>query len=129
MEKRPQAPSANEILSEQVEALTEQLQSVLTHILEGRRVITQSKLDIEKSTKDFQEMIEMLDPSDPEENKLIEKYTREHQKFVKIMEDGIVNAESIVTELETVHAEELRMFEELKAMHREQQYGSSGTAH
>lgn len=105
------------------------LEEVIITIANCRRDIDEAENVLKINEEEYNELVGMLDQNDPGDKTELEKINAMQNSFVSTIQQGIARMETIISELESIHGKELKMFEELKAAQRETDFGSSGTAH
>ncbi len=91
------------------------LEEVTITITNSRRNITEMEQDLESNQTEFDALVGMLDSSDPKDVIELEKIKAIQDKFVATVNQDIARMKSIISELESIHGRELKMFEDLKA--------------
>ena len=128
MEKIPalKNEAENELTFDELAATLEEVTITIT---DCKRNIAEAENFLKTNQAEYTELIGMLDQNDTEDKVELEKITGMQDSFVSTIQLGIAQMETIISELESIHGRELKMFERLKAAQREKDFGSSGTAH
>jgi hypothetical protein len=105
------------------------LEEVIITITTSRHNITEMEQALESNQIEFDALVGMLDSTDLKDMIELEKIKAIQDKFAVTVNQDIAQMKSIISELESIHGRELKMFEDLKAVQREKDFGSSGTTH
>ena len=128
MEKTPALKNGteNEVAFDELASVLEEVFITITDCKHG---IAEEEKNLQTNQEEYAELVGMLDHSDPKDKVELEKISALQNSFVTTIQQGITQMETIISELESIHGRELKMFERLKAVQREKDFGSSGTAH
>lgn len=128
MEQQPKNEISRDV-NDSIEELATELEGIMLTLVDIKRQITESQSFLSETQSQFAATLVDLDPHNPNDQTELAQMQHLQDQFVTQIQLHISSLEGFVAELELVHAEEIKMFEQLKALKRQADFGIPGTAH
>ncbi len=128
MEQQPKNEISRDV-NDSIEDLATELEGVMQTLVDIKRQIVESRSFLSETQSQFAAALADLNLYNPDDQTELVQMQHLQDQFVTQIQSHIRSLEGFVAELELVHAEEIKMFEQLKVLKRQADFGISGTAH